>query len=325
MPAKPTECPICESRLNHPELEAWHGNKFSFDCPRCGSYRLDRATFNDFAELKARPRYVAKVPYLPHAIRRLTGRDDLAPLFSLNDLEGLLANPPRPTPREQADNLIRLIGDAQSYAGEGIVHDYPETSGVVGTIHHLELEFILESLAKAGLIEFEKQLGPTYSTSLTFSGAERYEELRKGAASGTHAFMAMQFGNDSLDRIVDDCLRPAVTATGFELRRLNDPGQQKAGLIDDQLRVAIRAARFLIADLTHENNGAYWEAGYAEGLGKPVIYTCRSSIFKKRKGGTHFDTNHHLHILWEPDELDRVSAELKGCIRATVPEARQED
>ena len=57
----------------------------------------------------------------------------------------------------------------------------------------------------------------------------------------------------------------------------------KAGLIDDRLRVEIRTSRFLIADLTHENAGAYWEAGFAEGLGKPVIYTCEKSKFDTAK------------------------------------------
>jgi len=35
------------------------------------------------------------------------------------------------------------------------------------------------------------------------------------------------------------------------------------------------------------NPGAYWEAGYAEGLGKPVIYTCEEAKFVE---ASHFDT-----------------------------------
>ncbi len=46
--------------------------------------------------------------------------------------------------------------------------------------------------------------------------------------------------------------------------------------------VQIRDAKFVIADLTHGNDGAYWEAGYAEGLGKPVAYICEKEEFKKR-------------------------------------------
>ena len=128
--------------------------------------------------------------------------------------------------------------------------------------------------------------------------------------------MAMKFGEPDLDAFLSDHLRPAVKATGFELRRLDDT--PKAGLIDDRPRVEIQACRFLIADLTHANNGAYWEAGYAEGLGKPVIYTCKRSEFAK---ASHFDTNHHLTVLWEPDQLAEAAKSLTNTIRATIPEA----
>ena len=45
---------------------------------------------------------------------------------------------------------------------------------------------------------------------------------------------------------------------------------------------SIRDAKFVIVDLTHDNHGAYWEAGYAEGLGKPVIYVCKKDKFETR-------------------------------------------
>jgi nucleoside 2-deoxyribosyltransferase len=67
------------------------------------------------------------------------------------------------------------------------------------------------------------------------------------------------------------------------------------------MRVDIQGCRFLIADLTHRNNGAYWEAGYAEGLGKPVIYTCQRSTFAQ---ASHFDTNHHLAVYWEEGDFE---------------------
>jgi nucleoside 2-deoxyribosyltransferase len=74
----------------------------------------------------------------------------------------------------------------------------------------------------------------------------------------------------------------------------------------------------LIADLTHENRGAYWEAGYAEGLGKPVIYVCEKSKFETLT--THFDTNHHTTVLWDRNDLEKAASELKSTIRETLPE-----
>ncbi len=80
----------------------------------------------------------------------------------------------------------------------------------------------------------------------------------------------------------------------------------------------------LLADLTHDNEGAYWEAGFAEGLGKPVIYTCEREKFKEMK--THFDTNHHLTVIWDKGDPSKAAEELKATIRATLPdEAKLED
>jgi nucleoside 2-deoxyribosyltransferase len=135
--------------------------------------------------------------------------------------------------------------------------------------------------------------------------------------------MAMKFNEADLDSAVESHFKPAVAATGFELRKINDG--QAAGLIDDKLRVAIRQSRFVVADLTHHNNGAYWEAGYAEGLGKPVIYTCRKDVFEDKRHGTHFDTNHHLTVVWEPGELDVAAQQLQDTIRATLPDEAQQE
>ena len=119
-------------------------------------------------------------------------------------------------------------------------------------------------------------------------------------------------------------IKDAVSKTGFEIRRLDE--EKRAGLIDDKLRVEIRRSKFLIADLSDENNGAYWEAGYAEGLGMQVIYICEEEKFEQKK--THFDTNHHLTVQWknDPESLQKFAEELKATIRATFPaEAKMED
>jgi nucleoside 2-deoxyribosyltransferase len=115
-----------------------------------------------------------------------------------------------------------------------------------------------------------------------------------------------------------------VKDTGFQLYRLDD--KPEAGLIDARLRNEIRNCRFLIADLSHGNSGSYWEAGYAEGLGKPVIYTCKKSVFEGKVADIarpHFDTNHHLTLLWEQADPQSAASRLKETIRLSIPEARQ--
>jgi hypothetical protein len=102
--------------------------------------------------------------------------------------------------------------------------------------------------------------------------------------------------------------------TGFTLKKLTD--EQPAGLIDDQIRAALLSARFVIADLSHGNLGAYWEAGYAEGLGRPVIYTCEKSAWDMKT--PHFDTNHLVTVIWQKAQSATAGALLSATIRATL-------
>ena len=156
----------------------------------------------------------------------------------------------------------------------------------------------------------------------SFAGWDHYESLRRGAGKYRKAFMAMKFGDPALDAMLESVFKPSVQQAGFDLVRLDDV--PRAGLIDDRLRVEIQASDFVVADLTHENLGAYWEAGYAEGLGKPVIYTCEHAKFEATK--THFDTNHHLTITWDSSAPATAGERLKATVRATLPHlARQHD
>jgi nucleoside 2-deoxyribosyltransferase len=101
---------------------------------------------------------------------------------------------------------------------------------------------------------------------------------------------------------------------GFDLIDMRDVPQ--AGIIDNLMRQQIRDAAFVLADLTHDNYGAYWEAGYAEGLGKPVIYLCEKEKFNTYK--THFDTNHSTTLLWNVGSEADFAALAVATIRRSL-------
>ena len=90
-------------------------------------------------------------------------------------------------------------------------------------------------------------------------------------------------------------------------------------MIDNRLRVEIRRSRFIIADLTHRNNGAYWEAGFGEGLGIPVIYTCRQDVLDEDRG-VHFDARNSLIVPWTEENIAVAVSELKATIRNSLPD-----
>ena len=57
----------------------------------------------------------------------------------------------------------------------------------------------------------------------------------------------------------------------------------------------------------------YFEAGFAMGLGRPVIWTCR----KDDIDNAHFDTRQYNHIVWENEK--ELYEKLKNRIEATIP------
>ena len=207
------------------------------------------------------------------------------------------------SPAIQAMNLIRYIGDEVSKSGEPIY----KLSGLKTIIDAPSETFavqLVEELDNSGIIKMGKPIRTMQSTAfiqvnLTFAGWKRYEAEKRGGFDGNYGFIAMQFGEAELDDFVRDVVKPEVkNATGCDLVALSDVAT--AGIIDNILRVKIRDAKFVIADLTHDNRGAYWEAGYAEGLGKPVIYICETTKFDEKK--THFDTNHCTTVPWSRND-----------------------
>lgn len=66
----------------------------------------------------------------------------------------------------------------------------------------------------------------------------------------------------------------------------------------------IRKSRFLVIDISVPNTGAYYEAGYAYGLGKEVIFCCNRQSFNSedRNMRPHFDISQKQMIVWNNEE-----------------------
>lgn len=311
------QCPICGINLKEFEPPQ-RAHKYYFNCHFCGQYYLSE---NCFISLPITLKNdIHKKVLLAHIIRKMQNAQ--SPPFIDDLLLDQILKRTLPSPIEQADNLIIWLGENDKYLIELTEVSALYCQAVIGAVSPAAFSFILKELKGLDLItgafSNNNSLVSTSKIRLTFKGWDHFDKLIKGAKSSKKVFMAMQYNDHELDTIVENVFKKAVEQTGFELFKLNDPEKQKAGLIDDRLRVEIRTSRIIIADLTHDNKGAYWEAGYAEGLGKPVIYTCEEAKFKVSK--THFDTNHHLTIIWNKNNHDKVIEELKATIRATLPD-----
>lgn len=231
-----------------------------------------------------------------------------------------------PSPFEQIENLILWFAGELRSAGQRRDLAFDDLQAVIGAADKFGFAWVLSHAEAQGWIEgrlanfADDTPAKMLNSTLTLAGWQLADELRKSERSEKLAFIAMKFGDAELELLVRDHFSPAVRSTGFELRPLNEG--QPAGLIDDQLRVAIRRARFVLVELTHGNRGAYWEAGFAEGLGKPVIYVCREDVFNSPDPTIrpHFDTSHLVTILWNAGSPAVAANRLVACIRATLPD-----
>jgi nucleoside 2-deoxyribosyltransferase len=207
----------------------------------------------------------------------------------------------------------------------------------IGETESKDLNFVAAALEEQKLLNVEYGSGTSggrkipLSASLTLAGWQKYEELQRSVKNSRKAFMAMEFPSSAKttanyffqNTLLDEYLIPAVKKTGYDLTNALRT-EPMAGNIHARLEVEIRTARFVVAELSHHNNGAYWEAGFARGLGKTVIYMYNKGVGNSDR--PHFDVGSDHYVAWEENQPDKAADDLKAVIRATLfGEAAMED
>lgn len=170
-------------------------------------------------------------------------------------------------------------------------------------------KFICDVFVENGYFEKEDtQLRNNYR--LKAKAWERIGLLNKSINSNLkNVFVAMWF-NDEVNSVYDDTISTVISDLGYNPIRIDR--KEHNGKIDDEIIAEIRKSKFVICDFTGNRGGVYFEAGFAMGLGKPVIWTCK----KDHIDDLHFDTRQYNHIVWETkDDLYRA---LKNRIEATI-------
>jgi len=223
---------------------------------------------------------------------------------------------------ERAEKLLRfLIGQANS-VGSG-VDVRPNSYAAYAwseSIEWRDVLYFLNYLKESGwLIQGLGSDDINYNVGLmsglvTVAGYNRIAEQAANVDS-SQAFVAMWF-NKETDKAYDQGIDPAIRAAGFIPFRIDR--EHLLEKIDDKIISEIRRSRFLVADMTHGDDGArgsvYFEAGFGYGLGIPVIYTCRDDMFER----LHFDTRQYPHIGWNDSALEKLCSELESRIRALI-------
>lgn len=159
-----------------------------------------------------------------------------------------------------------------------------------------------------------KGTGQGHVYKISAKGWERISELQHKEKEIRQGFIAMQFGDET--KPIREAFRRAITEAGYGVRIIDE--KEHNNQIVPEIFFEIQRSKFVVVDITVPNHGAYYEAGYAQALGKEVIICCRDAEFhsRSRKKRPHFDISQKSMIVWK-DENELVER-LKRRIEATV-------
>lgn len=296
-------CPVCG--LKPANFSGSDISGYRAQCTRCGDFTFDFQVNVHLPELPPSERWRVSA-WL---------RQVKPGLLTWKLIEGALRTV-RPSLMQRARFLLVALAKNHSI---GSPIKWTEDLVAIGwCVDKKESEFLLDAVlgAELGWLRVEKI--PLPSSGLAVFGGGRYLtakgllELEKTTGADSAAgFCAMWF-DDSMIPFYVDVIEKTIRASGYEPVRLDH--KEHNNNIDDEIIASIRGARFVIAEMTGHRGGVYFEAGFAHGLGLPVIYMLRDDD----QQDIHFDVRQQNFILWSPDDLPDARKRLENRIRATL-------
>lgn len=224
-------------------------------------------------------------------------------IYNNERLESIIneANIPRSL-KEKRDNLLQFLHSLQNAEGDEVnpqAH-YP------GNLYFYKLYFkgqreyyfYMATLKEHGLITFMEII---YSggiknanrISLTYKGLSEVISLQEEGILSKNCFVAMWFSH-SLNQ-VRDSIKEAILECNYTCIIIDEIPIESDKTINDAIISNLKKSKFVVADFTGQRPGVYFEAGFALGQGKQVIYLCQEDDFDK----CHFDTNHYPHVFYK--------------------------
>ena len=241
---------------------------------------------------------------------------------------------------QKIDKVLLYLGSNTKYFGQEFISN---NSGEIKKLFFIndlgltsdtgkELNYFVNYLFEEKYLEGKRidrfvtgNKGVHCNLTLTPKALARVDELQKNINNNKDIFVAMAFNPNT--NSIREAIRAGIKGAKFSEKFLDEIIHNQQ-IVPYMMRL-IRDCRFLIMDITEPNYGAYYEAGYALGLGKEVIITCRKEVFnktdkdfvcehdpfcklKKIANKPHFDIVQRQILVWENEE--DLSAKLKQWI-----------
>lgn len=306
-----THCRICYANQVTP-LSAPSFDGDYFRCIQCGVVKICRkalVNLNSFAEDK-RAKVSAWV------------RENQPSVVGMDDPDKATRTNP-PSLEQRAARMLRYIDEHHPHgakfalSGERIPRSNsasgPNTYGhplvAIGwNANYEETQYMVSEVMCHELNWLSKNDQGSYFVSP--KGRLYLEDGRRGMQS-VQGFCAMWF-DTQINALWTDVIKLAIEAAGYEPMRIDLKAHNNK--IDDAIVASIRSSRFIVADFTGDRSNVYYEAGFAHGLGLPVIFMCRQDEIEN----LHFDVRQYNCIPWQSDQLQKAMQDLKHRIEATI-------
>ena len=129
-------------------------------------------------------------------------------------------------------------------------------------------------------------------------------------------FIAMKFSPET-NKYYENAYKPIIQSMNYTVMRIDE--KEYTGSIIGEIQSEITDSIALIADLTGNRGGVYYEAGIARGLqlcNHPIklLLTCERTFFDSEK--VHFDVSGDNILLY--DSVDDLKGKLKTRLEAVL-------
>lgn len=189
---------------------------------------------------------------------------------------------------EQAEHYRGLAGADAAFVVVKALERSRRSAGVV----------TIDDLVDALREEFEKGKGKSSKRSPPLKPAEQT------------IFAAMPFAREYEDTFFV-AMAPSADSVGAVCRRVDQ--EEYVGDVVQRIEEMIRNAAAVVADLSEAKPNVFYEAGFAQGLGKPTIAICSTPLKE-----LPFDVNHWNIIEYGRGQTHRLKTTLSRRLKAVV-------
>lgn len=307
-------CPICKAtaqRSSDPDGR----DRYIYNCDRCGEYSISGSAVPRAESLISGSLSTRLSGWLRE--QNLYGKDS-TPVLTVDAIERLEKELPNYSPLEKQDKLLKAIEKLTKHPGHGVNIAIDDSGASLAWARNSEeLRFYIKALEERGLvidISVKVMNMTRYKLMIASEGWNYLASKPADIESKTQVFVAMSFDKD-LDSVYQNAIKPAIEETGYTPYRVDkEPHNEK---IDMKIIAEILNSRFVIADVTEQNSGVYYEAGFAYGRNIPVIWSVNENDLEK----VHFDTRQYAHIVWKdkPDLKNKLQDHIRAIIGTKSP------